>query len=142
METQAGPRSNRLEYIVAIVVNVLVLVIANEILSWGILPFLTSDFRQVLPLFNISLGVTIAANIAFLFFDPDWFKAPLRAVLNAIGLAVVVRFLTVFPFDFSAYPGFNWLVLAKVFLILGIVGCAIGIIAEAVRFVVALVRLR
>jgi hypothetical protein len=86
------------------------------------------------------LAATVIFNAAFLFYDPEWFTALLRIVLNGIGVAVLARYLSVFPFDFSAYSGFNWAVLAGVMLIIGLVGCCIGIIAETVKFVAALMH--
>jgi hypothetical protein len=132
------PRSKKPDYIAAIVVNALILIVVNQILNWGILPFLTQDFKEVLPIQNISLAATIIFNAAYLFFDPKWFTSLLGMVTNALGVAVVLRFMSVFPFDFSAYSGFNWTVLARVMLIVGLVGCAIGLLTEAVKFAAAI----
>jgi hypothetical protein len=132
-------RSKKPDYIVAIVVDSIVLVIVNQILNWDILPFLTQDFKEMLPIQNISLAAIIIFNAAYLFYDPKWFTSLLGMVTNALGVAVVMRYMSVFPFDFSAYSGFNWTVLARVMLIIGIVGCIIGIIAEAVTFASALI---
>jgi hypothetical protein len=132
-------RSKKPDYIAAIIINAIVLVIVNQILNWNTLSFLTQDFKQVLPIQNISLAVTIIFNAAFLFFDPDWFTSLLRMVLNSIGVAVLVRYLNVFPFDFSAYA-FNWAMLFRVMTIIGIVGYGIAIIVEAFKFIGALVR--
>ena len=137
----AKPRKNkRVDYIVAIVINVIVLIIANLILSWGIMPFLTDSFKQVLPIFNASLSATVIANAIFLLFDPDWFTSLLRVGLNALAVAVAARFLAVFPFDFSAYPGFDWATLARVLLIIGIVGASIAILVEALKFLTAVIN--
>ena len=61
-------------------------------------------------------------------------------MLNAVGIAVLTRYLAVFPFDFSMYAGFNWAVLARIVLIVGIVGSAIGVIVELVKLARALGR--
>ena len=132
-------RSKRPGYVIAILVNIALLVVANSILEWNVLPFLTQDFTRVLALLNVSLSATIAANLAFLFFDPDWFTGLCGMVLAAIGIAVGVLFLAVFPFDFSAYS-FDWALVAKVLIILGIVGTSIGFIAETVKLLRALAR--
>jgi hypothetical protein len=86
------------------------------------------------------LATTIIFNAAYLFYDPAWFTSLLGIVTNSLGLAVVIRYLSVFPFDFSEYSGFNWTVLARVMLIIGIAGCIIGIIAEIIKFVAAIMR--
>ena len=132
-------RSKKPDYIVAIIFNAIVLVIVNQILNWGILHFLTQDFKQVIPIQNISLAATIIFNAAFLFYDPEWFTSLLRMVLNGISVAVLARFLSVFPFDFSA-ESFNWALLFRVMIIIGIVGCGIAIIVEIFKFFGALMR--
>ncbi len=135
-------QSKRIGYIVAIIVNVIVLIILNQLLNWNIFPFLTQEFKEVLPLQNISLAATIIFNAGYLFYDPAWFTSLLGIVTNSLGLAVVIRYLSVFPFDFSSpdYSSFNWTVLARVLLIIGLVGCIIGIIAEALKFAAAIMR--
>ena len=119
-------------------VNAVLLVIVNQILNWGILPFLTGDFKQVLTIQNISLAITVVFNAIFLIYNPQWFESLLRIVMNAVGIAVIARYLIVFPFDFSAYSGFNWTVLARVILIIGIVGCCLGVLAEGIKFLAAI----
>jgi hypothetical protein len=133
-------RSKKPDYLVAIMVNAVLLVIANQILNWGILPFLTQDFKQVLPIIYLSGAITIVFNAIFLLFNPRWFESMLKIVLNAVGIAVIMRYLSVFPFDFSAYGGFDWAVFARVMLYLGLAGLIIAIIVESIQFVVALVR--
>ena len=79
-------------YVVAIVVNIAMLVIANNILAWGWLPFLTADFAEVLPLIDMSLLATIVVNATYLAHDPPWFKsvcqiAAARATVSALAAA-------------------------------------------------------
>jgi hypothetical protein len=133
-------RSRKPDYIGAIIVNAIILLIVNQILNWGWFPFLTQDFRQVLPIQNAQLIAVIAINFLFLLYDRQWFVSLLRIGANALGIAVVLRFLSVFPFDFSAYTGFDWAFLARLILILGIVGLGIAIIVEFIQFIVGMVR--
>ncbi len=135
-------RSKKPDYIAAIVVNAIILIVVNQILNWGTFAFLTQDFKQVLPIQNIQLAITLVFNVIFLLYNPQWFESLLKIVLNAVGIAVILRYLSVFPFNFSAYSGFNWALLARVLIILGIVGCCIGIITEAIKFIIALMRRR
>jgi hypothetical protein len=140
IDSAKARQNKRIGYIVTIIVNVIVLIILNQLLNWNLFSFLTQDFKNVLPIQNISLATTIIFNVAYLFYDPAWFTSLLGIVTNSLGLAVVIRYLSVFPFDFSEYSGFNWTVLARVLLIIGLVGCIIGIIAEALKFVAAIMR--
>lgn len=119
-------------YLVAIAVNVVMLVIANNLLEWGWLPWLTDDFELVLGLVNFSLGASIAFNVAYLVYDRRPFKTLTELALALISVAVTVRMWRVFPFDFSAYD-FDWAMLVRVVLVLSMVGLGIGIIAQTVR---------
>lgn len=137
--TPKPARNKRVDYITAIIANVIILFVVNQLLNWNIFPFLTQDFDQVLPIQNISLAITIIFNALFLFYNPQWFEALLRMVMNGIGIAVVLSYMNTFPFDFSAYS-FNFNVLARVMLFIGLIGCAIAMLVEAINFVRALLR--
>jgi hypothetical protein len=133
-------RSKKTDYIATIFFNAIFLVVVNQILNWGWLPFLTQDFRRVLPIQNAQLIAVIAVNFLFLFYDRMWFVSLLRIAVNAIGVAVILRFLSVFPFDFAAYGGFDWAALARVMLYLGLAVLIIAIIVEFVQFVIDIIR--
>jgi hypothetical protein len=126
------------EYVATIVVNIIMLVVVNNLLRWDILPFLTGDFNLVLWLINLSLSATIAINLAFIFYSQDWFKSLGRAVLSAISLALGIRMLQVFPFDFSMYESTVWTGLVRGLIIFTIVVVSIALLAELVKFAVAL----
>jgi hypothetical protein len=127
-----SPGTKRFGYLVAVAVNIVMIVVANNILEWGWLPFLTEDFASLLWLINISLGATILANIVYMSFDPPWFKSLTRIGLNLISLIVTIRMLQVFPFDFSGYQ-FDWEIVTRVVLILAIIGTAIAVVVETVK---------
>ncbi len=122
----------RVGYGVAIVINVVMLVIVQNILAWGWLPFLTEEFSEVVPWISFSLGVSILVNVVYLFDDRRGVKATGQILTNLIAMVVTYRMLQVFPFDFSAYE-FDWAIVARVVLILAIVGSALGAIAEIVK---------
>ena len=127
-----SPATRRFGYMVAILVNVALLIAANNLLAWDIFPFLTNDFERVLPILNVSLGAAIAVNLIYLGFDAAWFKSLTQIGLLAISLVVTVRLYQVFPFDFSAYD-FGWKSVAEWALILAIVAVGIGVAAELIR---------
>jgi len=124
----------RVGYVAAITVNSILLVVANNLLGWELLPFLTEDFARVLWLINISLLATIAVNAGYLAYDRGWFKSLCQIGLGVISMAVVVRMYRVFPFDFSRSQ-FDWTWTARLVLVLGMVGVGIGIVVELVKLV-------
>jgi hypothetical protein len=133
-EERAPSAGRRIGYVVAIAVNVAGLIVVNNVLDWGWFPWLTEDFGDILPILNVSLAASIAANAAYLAFDPRWFKAIAELALLSISLAVTIRMLQVFPFDFSSYD-FSWEVVARSLLGLAIFGIVAGILAQIVQLV-------
>jgi hypothetical protein len=130
----ARPVSTRFGYVVAIVVNAVMLVIVNNILEWGWAPFLTDDFAQIVWLLGLSFLGAIVVNAIYLGYDPSWFKSASQIVLNFISMAVAIRTFQVFPFDFSGYQ-FNWEPLARFVIVLTMVAVGISIVVETAKLV-------
>jgi hypothetical protein len=133
-EVTGGRSRRRAGYVVSIVVNAAIVIVVNNLLAWELLPWLTDDFDRVLPVVNLSLLATIAVNVVYLWFDPDWFRSSSQIALNVISIAAIVRMWQVFPFDFSAYD-FDWDVVVRILLVVAFAGTVIGIVAEAVKLV-------
>ncbi len=125
-------------YIVAIAVNAALLYVANNLLAWDVLPFLTSEFGQVLWLIDLSLLATIVVNIVFLGFDPAWLKSVCQIALGGISMAVALRMYQVFPFDFTG-SRFDWGWTTRFVMVLTMVGIATGIVAELIKLAGSLV---
>ena len=126
--------TRRVGYAIAIAVNAAVLWFVHQLLDWGWPPWLTADFEQVLPAISRSLIASILANAAYLLYDKDWFKALTQIVVLVISLQATIAILRVFPFDFSAYQ-FDFDVVARVILVVAIIGIFIAIISEVVKLV-------
>ncbi len=127
-----SPAQHRSGNIVPVVVNAVMLWGAHRVLGWGWFPFLTPAWNQVLPILTASLVVAIVVNVLYLGYDGVWLKAPGNILMAALGIAVSVRMWRVFPFDFSAYA-FQWTTLARILIVLSIVGSAIAILYELNR---------
>ena len=126
--------ARRSGYGAAVVVNLIILYVINNLPGWDWLRFLTDDFGGLLWLINISLVATVLVNLFWLGYDPAWFRSLSQVGLNLISAVVTVRLYQVFPFDFSTYE-FNWAPLARLVMILTMVGLAVGTIAELVKLV-------
>jgi hypothetical protein len=129
--TSSAPTAGRLGYALAIAINAALLFAMNVWPGWGILPFLTEDFVQVLGLVDLGFTVAVAANAVYLLADQPVVRATGDLVTTAIGLAATVRLLQVFPFAFPR-PGFDWALLVRVLLVLGIVGTSIALLVTVV----------
>ncbi|GAB3447389.1 hypothetical protein GCM10027517_31120 [Phycicoccus ginsengisoli] len=124
----------RVGYAVGAVVNALMLVAVNWWPGWDAVPFLTADTRLVLGWVNASIVVGLVANLVYAVSDPPWLRALGDGVQNVVGLVAMVRLWQVFPVHFAP-GGFDWELVARVFLGIGIVGASIAILVALVRLV-------
>jgi len=133
--TQAARRpsaaARRVGYLVGIVIGASLLFVLNGQPGWQALPFLTSDTSQVIGLVNLSLAVSLAVNVVYLFYDPLWLKSLGDLATAGIGLAVAIRVWQVFPFAFHGSSAW-WSTAVRVLLVLVIMGSAITIVIQAV----------
>jgi hypothetical protein len=124
--------ARRFGYVIAIAINIALIVIANNLLDWGWLSFLTDDFSDLLWLLNLSFAAGIAANAVYIVDDSRRPKAWGQLVTSVISVLVSVRTLQVFPFDFSDWDT-NWSWLVRALIILGVVGATVAAIVALVN---------
>lgn len=117
---------------VAVVINLALLIITDNLLDWGWLPFLTGEFAELVPWISVSLMLSIVTNLFYLFEDRLEVRAVGQILVNLVSIVVTYRILLVFPFDFDGYA-FAWEVIARIALVLAIVGAGIGILFESIR---------
>jgi hypothetical protein len=123
-------------YGIAVLINLALIYIVRNITDWGFARFLTEEFDTLVPLITVSLSVSVAMNIIYMFDDRPTIKSAGQIAINLISLFVTIQVLQVFPFDFSTYV-FDWSVIVRVVLILAIVGSVIGTLAEVRKLVSA-----
>ena len=126
--------AERFGYLVAIGVNAVMLWMAHQLLGWQWPSFLTVEFERVLGLLTASFVVSMVVNAAFLAHNRGRFRALCDLITAAFGLAVGARMWVVFPFDFTGYAR-DWSWLARLALIVGIVGTAIAVVVNLVKLV-------
>lgn len=139
--TRTSVGTRRFGYAMAVGVNVLLVVVANNLLALGWLPWLTPEFENVLPVINLALAVNIVLNLLYLAYDEPPFKAATQIIVNLIAIGVLVRTLQVYPFNFSAYDfpidisalDLTWDLLARLVIGLAILGTAIAVITDTVK---------
>jgi hypothetical protein len=127
----------RVGYGVAVAVNAVLLYLVNVSPGWEAVPFLTDDMTSVLGWVNASIAAGIIANVLYLALGQRWFRALGEIVVTAIGLVALVRLWQVFPFAFDE-AGVPWHLIVRWVLGIGMVGSAIGVIANLVAFLRAL----
>ena len=126
---QAG---RRFGYALSIGINLVVLWIVFNILEWGWPPFVTEDWTRAQGLVAASIIVAIIANVAYIAYDPKWFRGFGDAFQSVFTMVSSARVLAVFPFDYTPYSG-PWEVLTRIILIVAIVGSAIAIIINLAK---------
>ena len=125
-------RARKIGYVVGFMVNSIIMFLVNVRPGWRALTFLTEDFVDILWLINLSIVSSAVVNLIYLWYDPAWYKSLCQVAVSVIGLAVAIRILQVFPFDFSAYS-FNCSALARLLLVLAIIGSLVAIVTELVQ---------
>ena len=113
----------------------------NELVkNWNIFPFITNNFIAWLPILTISLIVSIIGNTILIINDSFYVSNITNIVMNIFGIASVSTLLSLFPFDFSVFPGINLngilIPIITLILILIIVGFGIGIFVRFIKIVV------
>jgi hypothetical protein len=124
--------SRRFGYVVAIILNSVLLYLINTSPGWEAAPFLTEDTSHVLGLVNASLVAALVANAVYLLWDPPWLRALGDIVTTSLGLAALVRLWNVFPFDFGSAAA-PWELVARWAIGVGIAGSIIGVIVALSR---------
>lgn len=139
MQTVEMPRTDELKRVgrrfgfgIAVVINAALLVVVQNLTSWDVLPFLTTEFDSVVPWISLSLIVGIVANFLYIINDDYRLRSVGDLVTNLVSLVVTWRVFQVFPFDFSAYE-FDWDLVARIILVVAIVGTFAGAIAAVTR---------
>jgi hypothetical protein len=115
----------RFGYSVAIAINLLLVWIVGNLMDWEIVRFLTSEFSDLVPLIQLGLWATIAANVVYILDDRSFATRSARLVVDVVNLFVTFRVFTVFPFDFSQHS-FNWGFVFRAVLLIALVGTAIS----------------
>jgi hypothetical protein len=137
--SKSPPTGKRFGYALAALINGALVYVVHNLLAWDVAPFLTDEFERVVPIITVSLVATAVFNVIYVVSDPVWFKSLTQIAVLGISIAATARMYRVFPFDFSAYD-FDWATLAKVVMIIAIVGAGLAIITEFAKLAKAIAR--
>jgi hypothetical protein len=121
-------------YVGAIVANVVLLYVARHLLAWRV-PFVTAAWADVLWAVELSLYVAIVGNAVLLSYDPTWLRHGVEVAQGLFGLQAAYWVWALYPFAFGPFDE-----LARLLMLLVLVGLAIGVVVAAITTVVELVR--
>lgn len=122
--------AKRFGYLLAAVINGVMLWIAHQLLNWEWPGFLTPEFDDVLPIITVSFVASIVTNLAYARND-RWPIKPLgELTTSVVGFVTALRIWQVFPFEFD---GDDWSWLARLVLMVAMIGSAMGAIVQLVN---------
>lgn len=123
--------ARRFGYVVAILANGVCAWLIAVWPGWDAVPFLTDETTDVLPFVYASIATGVLVNLVYLADDRPAVRATGELVNALVGFVSVVRIWQVSPFDFEGqWAGWEWLTWTA--LVVGVVGTAIGAIAQLV----------
>ena len=131
--------ARRIGYLVAALVDVVLLVLITVSPGWQIVPFLTEQAGGVVRVVDIGLVVGIVVNLVCLVVPRRLVVLLGDVVTTAVGLVVLWRMWVVFPFDF-ADPAVDWATIVRIALPMVGVAVFIALVVQAAALVRALVQ--
>jgi hypothetical protein len=119
-------------YAIAVVINLVMLIVVQNVLEWGWFSFLNEEFAEVVPWISLSLIVSVMVNLIYQFNDTTPVKSTGQITTNLISILVTYQVLRVFPFDFSG-SSFDWAPVTRIVMVLAMVGAGIGVLTEVLK---------
>lgn len=128
---------------VAVVVNLILMYVLNNLLRWdwrgfwgprSVLawPIITPRWADVLWAFNLSITISVVSYILLLLYDPLWLRRLAEIIRNLFGVLVLYTLYAVFPFDFG-YDMIDKIV--QWALLLTILGIVLGTVIQFFKMV-------
>lgn len=110
------------------------LVLVNVWPGWQSLPVLTDDVGSLLWLVNLSLGLSLFTQLAYLVDENPRLRALARYVIAVIDMVLCAQLLVVFPFDLAQVDP-AWSSAVRIVLWAGFAFFALRAAVAAVRLV-------
>lgn len=120
-------------HLVVVIIFLLLMYVFNNLIKWEA-QLITPDWSKVLPILNISLGLTVFAHLIFLFYDTKKFQWVIQIILDIVSIFVLYRLFVIYPFKFELFFGQAWLNSGfKIFLPFAMAAAIIAIITRLVK---------
>jgi len=129
------PWSRTIGYLFAVVIDVILLYVAQHLLEWNV-PWITAEWSDVVWAASLSLTVSIVGNALLLAYDEQWFHRLVDFVATGVALVAGYWIYLVFPFDF----GDEWNSLAHLVVGAVLLGLAVATVVTAVLAIAELLR--
>jgi hypothetical protein len=126
--------ARRFGYLVAAIMDAVMLHAINRWPGWEEVPFLTSETDEVLLAVNASILVGMVVNVGYLAYDARWFRGLGDMVTTAVSFVAITVVWVVFPFAFDG-DGVDWATVVRWLLGFGLLGTAVGFLAGMITLV-------
>jgi hypothetical protein len=128
--------ARKIGYVVVIIIMFIILYLVRHYDRWN-LHFFTGDFSRCIIYIELSIYMTIAANVLLIFYDNRWFKHLVQAVANVAGALSLIMFYVIFPLNLEDEAWIKWIRISLLVLF-GL--SAISIIVDLVKGLSYLVK--
>jgi hypothetical protein len=110
-KSQGKPRPSgfrKVGYIFSILFMILFIYILRHLRQWGV-DFLTDDFSKCLYYIELSIKISIAAQVMFIFYDNRWFRHVIQGLTNIAGAVALIMVYVIFPFYIQDETWIRWI---------------------------------
>jgi hypothetical protein len=128
--------SRRIGYIASILFMILFIYVLRHLRQWGV-NFLTSDFEKCLYYIELSIYISIAAQVIFIFYDNSWFRHILRGLTNIASAVATIMVYVIYPFDFHDAVWNKWI---RIGILILFILSVISILLELIKGIRDLIK--
>jgi hypothetical protein len=116
-------------YIISIIVMIVMIYVLRHLREWG-MTFLTEDFSKCLFYIELSIYVSIGAQVLLILYDNRWFKHLVQGISSIAGALALIMIYVIFPFDIEDVTWVKWIKIG-ILILFGLT--LIGIIVDFVK---------
>jgi hypothetical protein len=121
--------ARKIGYIVSILVFIVFLYVVRHLRQWG-LDFLTENFDKCLFYIQLSIYVSIAAQVLFIVYDNRWFKHLIQGIVNITSALSLIMIYVIFPFNIQDGDWIKWI---KIGIIILFILTVLSIFVELIK---------
>lgn len=123
-------------YVFSIAFMLLFLYILRHLRQWGV-NILTDDFSKCLYYIELSIYISIAAQVIFIFYDNRWFRHIVQGFTNIAGAVAIIMLYVIYPFNIQDPAWDRWI---KIGLLVLFGFMVISILVELIKGVRDLIK--
>lgn len=125
-KSSAGKKAG---YIISIIIMIVMIYVLRHLREWG-MTFLTADFSKCLFYIELSIYISIGAQVLLILYDNRWFKHLIQGLSSIAGALALIMIYVIFPFDIADVTWVKWIKIG-ILILFGLT--LIGIIVDLVK---------